>query len=320
MPNTNTKTKKRSRHEERSSSLPPDFGPPPSAKRAHRKHNSSSQQTAPAASTSQARNRSNRYRNNNSNTTTSSAVASTRPTNPPTFVQPHVLTNGQKNFLNNLVDSLDLSDEAHKRVLKVCEDTQPENRFIATMASLARIQETVEEGLANQAADPESAAIAIWKPSDVLKKYITSKDTQFVKAHYPPGYGTPDGAAAYKLVNDWANTMETNTRSCLRNILLTNIKPAGKIKPTHPMPTLKRLISLVHHAFILQTDPRTDDQLFVSASKDLKLRIAFLRLHAVHTYRRPSTDHKYCVWNSVDDTLEALKSNRKKHGKLYKDA
>ncbi|KAH9816915.1 hypothetical protein DFH28DRAFT_1158872 [Melampsora americana] len=256
MPNTNTKTKKRSQHEERSSSLPPVFGPPPSAKTAG--------------------NKSNRYRNNNSNTTPLSAVASTHPTNPPTSVQPHVLTNGQKTFLNNIVDSLDLSDEAHKQVLKVCE-------------------ETVDEGLANRPVNPESAAIANWKPSDVLKKYITSKDTQFVKAHYPPGYGTPDGAAAYKLVNDWANTMETNTRNCLQNILLTNIKPAGKIKPTHPMPTLKCLINL-------------------------KLQIAFLRLHAVHTYQRPSTDHKYGVWNSVDDTLEALKSNRNKHGKLYTDA
>jgi hypothetical protein len=46
----------------------------------------------------------------------------------------------------------------------------------------------------------------------------------------------------------------------------------------------------------------------------------FQRLHAVHTYRRPSTDHKYCVWNSVDETLELIKSNKDKYGKLYKEA
>ncbi|EGG05534.1 uncharacterized protein MELLADRAFT_116746 [Melampsora larici-populina 98AG31] len=315
-----TKMKKRTQYEDRLSPLPASFEPAPSGRSVRRKHQPSAQHAALAPSTSQAQKNSNRSKktnNNNSNAATSSAVPSTHPTNHPTFVQPHVLTNSQKTYLNQVVESLNLSSESHKQVLKICEDTRPENQFIGTIGFLSYIQQTVESGLANRPLALQSTAVNSWKPSDVLKKYIKSKDTEFIAAQYPPGYGTPDGSAATKAVNDWANRLATDTRSRLRNTLLTNVKPSGKTKPTHPMPSLKRL---VHHTFILQTDPRTEDQLFEHVSKDFKHRLAFLRLHAVHTYQIPSTDHKYCVWNSVDDTLEFLKIQKAEHGKLYKEA
>ncbi|KAH9809463.1 hypothetical protein DFH28DRAFT_1086381 [Melampsora americana] len=237
------------------------FGPPPSAKSEH---------TSQAASTFQAQ--------KNSNTTTLSASASMHPTNPPTFVQPHVLTN----------NSLDFSDEAHKQVLRVCEETWPENQFIGTIAFLAHIQEIARDGLANWPLNLKSAAIANWKPSDVLKV-----NQEFIKAQYPPGYGSPDGSAAHKTINNWANQLATNT--------------SGKIIPSHPMPTLKHLHSLIRPPLvILATDPWTEDKPFETL--------------AVHTYQRPRTNHRYCVWNSVDDALELLKSKKDKYGKLYKDA
>ncbi|EGG03920.1 uncharacterized protein MELLADRAFT_89729 [Melampsora larici-populina 98AG31] len=246
--------RQRIQYKDRFSLLPPSLEPAPSGRSVRTKHNSSAQPAAPASSTSQAQRKSNQSNKTNSN------------------------SNTPENLLGSSCGiPFNLSSEAHKQVLKICEDTRPENQVIETIGFLSYIQRTVKSGLANRPLALQSAAVDSWKPSDVLKKYIKSKDKEFIAAQYPPGYGTPDGSAATKAVNDWANRLATDTRSRLRNVLLTNVKPVGKTIPTHPMPSLKHLVSLqVHHTFILQTDPRTEDQIFANVSKDFKHRLALL--------------------------------------------
>ncbi|EGF98596.1 uncharacterized protein MELLADRAFT_95580 [Melampsora larici-populina 98AG31] len=134
----------------------------------------------------------------------------------------------------------------------------------------------------------DSKRSAIRQCFDALcKKYIKSRDKQFIKAHYPTGYETPDGAEAVKTITDWANRCATDTRSRLRHCLLIDVKPSGNEASMNAMPSLQQLTSLVRFY----------------VSKDFKHRLAFLRIHAVYTMQNPSTDHY-----------------EKKHGKLYKTA
>ncbi|EGG04879.1 uncharacterized protein MELLADRAFT_64560 [Melampsora larici-populina 98AG31] len=315
-----TKMKKRIQQEDRSSSLPPALEHQKSKKSVHRKQHTQTHSSAPSASSSRPRKNSNLPSNNRSNTTNLStlahsqptnnslALAHSQPTNATSFSQPHVLTNSQKAYLKHVTETLDLSSKAHEKALK-----DVVRRDFNALIMDVKIQA--------YSCIRDSKRSAIRQCFDALcKKYIKSRDKQFIKAHYPTGYETPDGAEAVKTITDWANRCATDTRSRLRHCLLIDVKPSGNEASMNAMPSLQQLTSLVHHTFILQIDPRTEEQIFKDVSKDFKHRLAFLRIHAVYTMQNPSTDRKYCIWTSVDNTLEQLKIMKKKHGKLYKTA